>query len=156
MKQFFRGFKYAFNGLIFCIKNERNFRFDICMAAFMIYIKSFYALSSSENAIFYISIFLVLGFEALNTAIEACVDIISKEYSILGKIAKDTSAGAVLICAFSSVIVGIILFFDIGIIKEIVLYHLDNLNNLIFVALYTVMAYCFTFKIFKNNNKGIK
>ncbi len=117
----------------------------------MLYIKSFYSFTLSENAILYITIFVVLGFEAMNTAVEACVDLISKHNSELGKIAKDTAAGAVLICAFGAVIVGILLFFDTEIIKIIALYHCDNIVNLICVCIYAVMAYCFTFKMFKNN-----
>jgi diacylglycerol kinase len=46
----------------------------------------------------------------MNTAIETVVDLVSPEFHPLAKIAKDTAAGAVLVCAIGAGIVGIIIF----------------------------------------------
>lgn len=48
--------------------------------------------------------------EALNTAIERTVDLVSPDYDERAKQAKDSAAAAVLIAAVSSVIIGILLF----------------------------------------------
>jgi diacylglycerol kinase len=58
---------------------------------------------------------LVIGFilyaELLNTVIEFVVDAyFGHKYSILAKMAKDISAGAVLLSAITAIIVGILLF----------------------------------------------
>lgn len=53
---------------------------------------------------------LVIGAELFNTAIETVVDMISLEKSAKAKLAKDVSAGAVLLVAISSVIIGLIIF----------------------------------------------
>ena len=53
---------------------------------------------------------LVIGAELFNTAIEAVVDMISSEKSPQAKLAKDVSAGAVLVFAVASAIVGLIIF----------------------------------------------
>lgn len=63
-----------------------------------------------EAAILAVMISLVLVLELLNTALEAVVDLtVEQNYHELAKIAKDCAAGAVLISAIASIIVGIIL-----------------------------------------------
>ena len=46
----------------------------------------------------------------LNTAIESVIDLLTHEYNQSAKIAKDTSAGMVLMSAFASIIVGAVIF----------------------------------------------
>jgi diacylglycerol kinase len=50
-------------------------------------------------------IFGILSLEALNTAIEAVVDLVSPEYNDLARIAKDTAAGALVFAVIASLIV---------------------------------------------------
>ena len=53
----------------------------------------------------------VLILEILNTSIESLVDlIVEKKFSNLAKIAKDCSAGAVLLASINSVIIALYLF----------------------------------------------
>ncbi len=57
----------------------------------------------------FISFILIL--EILNTSIESIVDlVVKKEFSILAKISKDTSAGAVLLASINSVIIAVYIF----------------------------------------------
>ncbi len=58
------------------------------------------------------SICLVVVAEMFNTAIEKAVDLVTDEYHVLAKIAKDVAAGGVLVAALNSVVVGYILFYD--------------------------------------------
>ncbi|MCQ4795620.1 diacylglycerol kinase family protein, partial [Anaerofustis stercorihominis] len=44
------------------------------------------------------------------TALEAVVDLVTKEKKPLAKIAKDTAAGAVLVSAIAAAIIGCIIF----------------------------------------------
>jgi len=53
---------------------------------------------------------LVIGGEMLNSAIETVVDIAMPEINPKAKFAKDVAAGAVLIFAISSAIIGLIIF----------------------------------------------
>ena len=53
---------------------------------------------------------MVICLELVNTAIERAVDLTTKEYKELAKIAKDVAAGAVLVMSMFSVIIGIIIF----------------------------------------------
>ena len=51
----------------------------------------------------------VLAGEAINTTVEAIVDLLSPEWHERAKIAKDVSAGAVLILGLTAVVIGLIL-----------------------------------------------
>ena len=59
-------------------------------------------------------LFLLFGFditlELMNTAIETAIDICMPEINPKAKLAKDTSAGAVLVVAIVAVVIGIIIF----------------------------------------------
>lgn len=67
-------------------------------------------LSNSEWCILILTIASVLIAEGFNTAVELLADSITeKEHHLIGK-AKDVAAGAVLIAAFASIIIGLLLF----------------------------------------------
>jgi diacylglycerol kinase len=66
--------------------------------------------SRIEWAIITLLIALVLTLEAVNSAIEATVDLVTSEYHPLAKIAKDVAAGAVWLMAITSVVIGAIIF----------------------------------------------
>jgi diacylglycerol kinase (ATP) len=66
----------------------------------------FLRVSPIEFALLAISILFVLCAELINTAVEAVVDLVSPGFHPLAKIAKDTSAGAVLVAACGAGIMG--------------------------------------------------
>jgi diacylglycerol kinase (ATP) len=66
----------------------------------------FLRVSPIEFALLAISILFVLCAELINTAVEAVVDLVSPGFHPLAKIAKDTSAGAVLMAACGAGIMG--------------------------------------------------
>ena len=53
---------------------------------------------------------MVMALELVNTAVEAVVDLVTKERKPLAKLAKDAAAGAVLIAAIMAAIAGMIIF----------------------------------------------
>ena len=63
-----------------------------------------------EWSIITIAIVIVISAELFNTAIETIVDMVSPQKNEKAKLAKDISAGAVLILAIGSAIVGFIIF----------------------------------------------
>ena len=67
--------------------------------------------SLAEWCLLILCIGLVLSAEAVNTAIEKLSDRVSPEYSPLIKDAKDLAAGAVLILAFASALIGLLILF---------------------------------------------
>ena len=125
--RFFKGFVYAFEGIVSCIKTERNMRFHIGVAVLVILLMRFYGLSAAETAAVYICIGLVISLELVNTAVEAAVDMACKDKNPLAKKAKDCAAGAVLIAAVASVAVGIRIFWDYYAFMAIASYFARNI-----------------------------
>jgi diacylglycerol kinase (ATP) len=103
-------FRYAAAGVSYAFHTQRNFRIHCVMGTLAISIGALLKLTGAEMAIICITSGLVLTLELLNTAIESVVDLtVGQNYYELAKIAKDCAAGAVLISAFASVLVGVCL-----------------------------------------------
>lgn len=103
-------FKNAFNGIYYGVLKERNMMIHWIIMITVICCGLLFEITIFEWFICIILFALVIGGELFNTAIESVVDICSPDYSELAKIAKDTAAGAVLVFAISSAIIGLIIF----------------------------------------------
>jgi diacylglycerol kinase (ATP) len=102
----FVSFKYAWAGISYAFKTQRNFRIHAVVGTLAISLSIFLQLSSVELAVIAVTCGLVMALELLNTAIESLVDLTVKQtYHDLAKIAKDCAAGAVLISAIVAVMV---------------------------------------------------
>lgn len=110
IKKFINSFKYPISGLRYAYKNEQNLEVDIGIAVLVVILGFLFKISVSEWAILTITVGLVISFELINTALEAVVDLITDKYHPLAKVAKDTSAAAVLVLAIVSIIEGLIIF----------------------------------------------
>ena len=107
---FFKSLSFAINGIKYCFKMEKHYKFHI-FAFILIMILSFLLKLSSIEFIFIIAVsFLVIITEMLNTCVEVIVDMITKDYNVLAMYAKDLGAGAVLISSILAVIIGLIIF----------------------------------------------
>ena len=100
-KNIFKSFKYAFEGILTSLKAEKNMK---------IHIGVIFKINKAEWITCIILFAIVIAGEMFNTAIETVVDIAMPEINEKAKIAKDISAGAVLILAISSAIIGLIIF----------------------------------------------
>jgi diacylglycerol kinase (ATP) len=102
----FVSFKYAWAGISYAFKTQRNFRIHVSVCALAIGMGVCLKLESVEIAVIGITSGLVLALELVNTAIESLVDLTVKQtYHELAKIAKDCAAGAVLVSALVAVLV---------------------------------------------------
>jgi len=110
MKKFFKGFKFAFEGLFYAFKTQMNMRFHFAAAIVAILLALFFSISLIEWLFILLSIALVISAELFNTAIEALTDLATKEIHPLAKIAKDCAAAAVLIVSVFALVVGVIIF----------------------------------------------
>ncbi len=122
MIRFLRGFVYASKGIIACILGERNMRVHLCAAFYVLLLMPFYDFTRGEKIAVFAVIGMVTGAEAVNTAIEAVVDFVSPEHTTLAGLAKDAAAGGVLLTAIAAAAVGITLYFDGAVIREIAAY----------------------------------
>ncbi len=110
-KRFFRSFKYAFEGIHYAFKNDQNLLAHILVAFLVINVSIALKVTPFEMGILGLTIMMVIVAEMVNSAIEKMVDLITKEHRQEAKIAKDVSAGMVLLTAFAAAIIGSLIFF---------------------------------------------
>ncbi len=122
-----KSFRDAFRGVAFCMKNERNMRIHMVVGAYMLCFSPFFHLSAAEYAVLLLTIAMVLFAEAVNTAVEAVINLHTQWYDNLARIGKDVAAGAVLICAFFAAVVGFVLFFHPATLLFIIEYLFSHL-----------------------------
>ncbi len=101
-------FRYAFAGLKYALQTQRNTRIHLLVAGAVIVTGLWLGLTLTQWAVLVLTIGLVLASEMLNTVAETLVDLVSPGYHPLAKVIKDVTAGAVLLMAFFSVIVGML------------------------------------------------
>jgi diacylglycerol kinase len=109
-KKRLKSFGYAFTGLYELAKSEPNARIHLTATIFAVLAGFILRISNAEWCIISIAIALVWAAEAFNTVIEKLVDHLFPEYHETARVAKDISAGAVLVCAIAALICGLIIF----------------------------------------------
>lgn len=102
-------FAHAIDGVISGLKAERNMVIHFGMMSLVIALAILLRCNVLEWCILLILFGMVLGAELINTAIEAAVDLNTRQTNPLAKLAKDTAAGAVLVTALVSAVVGLII-----------------------------------------------
>jgi len=102
----------AIEGILFATKTQRHMRYHFLAAIFILILAFVLGLSWSKFAVLIILSVIVLSVEMLNTAIEAIIDILFKEYDTRAKQIKDIAAGAVLITALGAAIIGYLILFE--------------------------------------------
>lgn len=105
-------FNYALDGMIYALRTQRNMRIHFLIAILLVLMSVNFSLSRTEIIALTFCVTLVFVTEMINTAIEAAIDLFTREYHELAKIAKNVSAGAVLIAAINAVLVGYLVFID--------------------------------------------
>lgn len=103
-------FKYAFEGICYVLKTQPNMKIHFTIGILAVIAGFIFKISAYEWLAMVIVIGFVLILEVVNTAVETLVDLYTEEYHHLAKISKDTAAGAVLLMAIVSVVVGLIIF----------------------------------------------
>jgi diacylglycerol kinase (ATP) len=105
-------FRYAWQGIAYATRTQRNFRIHLAIAVFVWTMCWLLSLSYLETALLTAMVALVLVLELLNTALESVVDLtVQQTYHELAKIAKDCAAAAVLIGAIASVAIACLIAF---------------------------------------------
>lgn len=110
-KRTFKGsVKNCLDGISYVTKSEKNFKREIAFGIIALILSYILKIDKIEFIIILTMICLVLTAEIINTAIERTVDLVTKEYHELARIAKDVSAGSVLVTSIFALIIGIIIF----------------------------------------------
>ncbi|MCW4452506.1 diacylglycerol kinase family protein [Kaistella sp. BT6-1-3] len=98
------------NGIIRMLRSERNFQLEVLALLINIFLIVYLKLSPEHAAIILLVCFAVLSVEMLNTAIEKICDFVHPEFSEHIGLIKDIAAGAVLLLAFVSVIIALLIY----------------------------------------------
>ncbi len=104
-----RSFKYAFRGLWYVIRTQRNAWIHALVSIAVILVGLWLQLVPHDWAVIILAIAMVWTAEFLNTALEAVVDMASPQVHPLARVGKDVGAAAVLIAAILSVFIGLLI-----------------------------------------------
>ncbi|OEW47200.1 diacylglycerol kinase [Campylobacter jejuni] len=108
---FLNNARYALEGIFTLFKNEMAFRIELCIIISAIVFSFFLKVSFLEHLLLVSVLMLILIIEALNSAIEACVDLVTNEWHEKAKIAKDCASAAVFFSVLLALFVwGFILY----------------------------------------------
>ncbi|MEO1402468.1 MAG: diacylglycerol kinase family protein [Cyanobacteria bacterium J06635_1] len=107
----FSSFRYAWAGVSYAFKTQRNFRIHTGIGIVAFTLGVLLKISTVEASIICLTIGAVLVMELLNTALESLVDLtVGQTYHELAKICKDCAAGAVLIAAIAAVVIALFIY----------------------------------------------
>lgn len=110
MKRLARSVAHAGRGIIFALKNERNFQIEMIATLSVMALMAWLPLSTTENIFLILAITAVLSIELVNTAIERVMDILKPRVHPYARVVKDIMAGAVLVVSCGSLLIGIVIF----------------------------------------------
>ena len=109
-KKLMNSFKYAIQGILSSFKTERNMKIHVFIMILVVSAGIILKINKYEWIVCILCFAIVIGGELFNTAIETVVDIVMPYKNEKAKLAKDVSAGAVLILAMGAAICGLIIF----------------------------------------------
>ena len=145
IKRFLRGFGYAANGVVCCVRTQRNMRFHICAAAAVFSLAKICGFGREKIVLLILTVSSVMAAEAFNTAAEYTVDLCTREISPLAAKAKDCAAGAVLITAVFAAAVGIVMFGNAEVLSAAAEWFGSSLLRCIALPVYVMLSFLFVF-----------
>ena len=110
LKKRIESFGYAFKGIATLFRTQPNARIHLIALFSVIVAGFFFKINTTEWCLLALVSATVLAAEAMNTAIEFVVDLVSPKYHDLAGKAKDVAAAAVLLTAFGAIAVGVLIF----------------------------------------------
>ncbi|GFO70789.1 diacylglycerol kinase [Geomonas limicola] len=104
--RFIESVNCAIEGILYTVRTQKHMRRHFAAALVVMTAALLVRVTPMEFMLIALAISFVLFAELLNTAIEVVVDMISPEFHPMAKVAKDVAAGAVLVAAFGTAILG--------------------------------------------------
>ncbi len=102
-------FRFAFSGLWYALRTQRNMRIQLLVAVGVVVMGLWLRLSADQWAVLAATSGLVLVSEMMNTVVEGIVDLVCPDYHPLAKTVKDVMAGGVVLAAIVAVVVGLLI-----------------------------------------------
>lgn len=93
---FFKNFYYARSGLVELYNKETSFKIELFIFFILSISLFFFKIYVTYKIALFISLFIPLIAEIINSAIERVVDLVTSEYNVIAKSAKDVGSAIVL------------------------------------------------------------
>lgn len=103
-------FTAAVHGVGYTLRTQRNTWIELAAVAVVIAAGLWLRIRPTEWAVLALTVAMVLALEAVNSAIEALVDLVSPDYHELARVAKDCAAGAMIFAVLGSLAVAAAIF----------------------------------------------
>ncbi len=103
LKSRWHSFRAALRGTHYTLMTQPNARIELVAVTVTVVAGWWFAIGPQEWAILALTLGVVFAFEAVNTAIEVTVDLVSPDYHPLAGIAKDVAAGAMIFVVLGSI-----------------------------------------------------
>jgi diacylglycerol kinase (ATP) len=103
-------FRAAIDGITYTFRTQTNARIELAAGLAIFLLAWWLQVTPAEWGILSLTIFAILALEAVNTAVEAVVNLLSPQYHPLARIAKDAAAGAMILMVLGSICVGLTVF----------------------------------------------
>lgn len=113
-----KSFKFAFKGIKTMLCSQHNAWIHFIATLFICLLGLYFHFTKLEWCCIVLAVMAVWTAEALNTAFEFLADVASPEFHPMVEKAKDIAAGAVLISAIGSMIIGMLIL--IPYLKQII------------------------------------
>lgn len=110
IKRIFASVKNSWNGLKVAYKNEQSMYIHLVCTVILLLLSFLLKISLIQWLIIIAIIGLTLVVELINTAIESTVDLVTKEFHPLAKVAKDTASAAEFVLSVTSAIIALMIF----------------------------------------------
>lgn len=103
-------FTAAINGVAYTVRTQRNAWIEVAAALVVVAAGIAWRIRPLEWAVLAITVGVILALEAVNSAVEAVVDLVSPDYHDLARIAKDCAAGAMVFAVLGALGVAAAIF----------------------------------------------
>ena len=109
---FFKNTSYALKGLIDLIKTETSFRIELIITLVLLPVIFIIDTTLTNKALLFISLMGMMLAEAINSAIERVVDLVTLEHHDMAGRAKDVGSAVVFLSIFIFVVTWAIILID--------------------------------------------
>ncbi len=110
LKRVFYSAKYSINGLSYAYRHEHSLWIHAGCSLVAIVLGIIFNISHMQWSLVLISLAVILAFELVNTAMEACVDMVTLEYNELARIAKDCCSAATFVVSMTGIVIILVVF----------------------------------------------
>ncbi len=100
----------AWAGVTYTLRTQPNAWIELTALSVVVIAGVWFGIDALEWGLLGLTVAVVLALEAMNTAIEAVVDLVSPQIHPLAKIAKDSAAGAMIFAVLGSIAVAAAIF----------------------------------------------